>query len=544
MMPREMTIVARLWLAFCITFSLTLIVGGTGIWVSGRLGADAAAIYQRGAYGAEQLAVTKNALWELRYGVAQYLAIPTPESRAKIIAAGPVQFKSLQGGLDAFTQLDVPAETRAALEAVKSSFGEYRDKRPGWFELMEAGKIEEAAEYRARTILKSGAATVKNLEELIRVHTEDSLALSEESAKLVLSVQRLMLSVLALSLIMSIVIARWLMRAVIGPLGGEPAEAKNAVERIARGDLSARIKLLPGDERSLMAATAHMQASLIRMVSEMRHNAAELAESSTHMTTVASHVAATAQHQSEASGSMASAVREVTASIEHVSSSARSAHGVTSETESRAREGIEIIHQSADEMQRISVSVSSAADSLQSMGERSARISDIVRVIKDVADQTNLLALNAAIEAARAGEQGRGFAVVADEVRKLAERTAQATTEISSMIGGVQESAQGAIDIIVQAVERVEAGVGLSRQASESIEEIARGAHSVVESVTSISSALGEQSTASRHISANVERVAQMADENSAATREVSEAAGRLDGLAARTRAAIEKFSV
>jgi methyl-accepting chemotaxis protein len=238
------------------------------------------------------------------------------------------------------------------------------------------------------------------------------------------------------------------------------------------------------------------------------------------------------------------AVDRLTVSVNHVSDSAREAHSVTAETGSQSQAGNRIIQDTVAEMKRISQTVGEAAQTIQAMGESSQRISGIVQVIKDVAEQTNLLALNAAIEAARAGEQGRGFAVVADEVRKLAERTAQATGEIGGMIVEVQSSAQAAVGTMQQAVSRVEDGVGLAQQASESMLGISDGAQRVVQAVTDISNALKEQSVASNDIAANVEKIAQMSEENSAATREAAETARQLEELAASTRQAVAVFRV
>ncbi|GHU48802.1 hypothetical protein AGMMS50289_25740 [Betaproteobacteria bacterium] len=178
------------------------------------------------------------------------------------------------------------------------------------------------------------------------------------------------------------------------------------------------------------------------------------------------------------------------------------------------------------------------------MGAESEQISSVVQVIKEVADQTNLLALNAAIEAARAGEQGRGFAVVADEVRKLAERTAQSTGDISTMIGKIQVAAKEAVGEMERVVSQVGEGQVLAQQAHEHIQTIHGETSKVSSAITEISNALKEQSEASSDIARHVESIAQMTDENNAAAEETASGATRLNQLAGEVNGEIAQFKV
>jgi methyl-accepting chemotaxis protein len=410
--------------------------------------------------------------------------------------------------------------------------------------LLDAGKDADAAKLMTGEVVRNLDALLDSVNKLIAFQGKILEATGEAGHATYAGARNMMITFLVIALLAAVMIATWIIRAVTGPLGGEPDEAKAVVERIAQGDLTKDVQVKAGDSASLMAAMQKMQASLRRMVSDLKANAESVAAAAAQLSSTATRVAGATAHQAEAASSMAAAVEEMTVSINHVSDSAREAHSVTVSTGEQSQAGNNIIQDTVAEMRRISQTVGDTARTLQAMGESSQKISGIVQVIKDVAEQTNLLALNAAIEAARAGEQGRGFAVVADEVRKLAERTAQATTEIGGMIVEVQSSAQAAVGTMQQAVARVEDGVVLAQKASDSMLGIRSGAQRVVAAVNDISDALKEQSVASNEIAANVEKIAQMSEENSAATREVADTAHRLEKLAADTRQAVAVFRV
>lgn len=257
-----------------------------------------------------------------------------------------------------------------------------------------------------------------------------------------------------------------------------------------------------------------------------------------------SQAALSASQQSEAASAMSATVEQVTVSISHESDSARTALELSRKSGELSEHGGTTIHNAASEMTEIANAVRQTSVTIDNLGKQSDQISSVVQVIKDVAEQTNLLALNAAIEAARAGEQGRGFAVVADEVRKLAERTTQATVEITQMISAIQSSAHSAVTGMNAAVTRVDSGAALAQQAGVAINEIKEGSQQVVRVVGDISSALNEQTSASNDIARHVEKVAAMSEESSAVAQQTAQSASQLEQLTHDMRTLVNRFKI
>ncbi|MCD5363853.1 MULTISPECIES: methyl-accepting chemotaxis protein [Chromobacterium] len=335
----------------------------------------------------------------------------------------------------------------------------------------------------------------------------------------------------------------YIMRSVLGQLGGEPAVTVDIVKRIAAGQLDMAVPVKTGDQDSLLANVAGMQAQLRQLVGEIAAAANRVSEMSDDVSGHAAAVASGSEQQSEAATSMAASIEELTVSINHISDRAQDARSLSEQSGESSQQGSEVISRAVAEMRRINESVELAAGTINELVDKAQVISGIMQVIKDIADQTNLLALNAAIEAARAGEQGRGFAVVADEVRKLSERTAQATEEIAGMIAEIQQSSTQSHGSMEEAVRRAKNGLELAEQGGAAVGEISHSASGVLGVVNDISHALKEQGTASQDIAQYVEQIAMSSSKNaqaastaSAALVDMRQLAGNLRGLVSRFR--------
>ncbi|MDE2586366.1 MAG: methyl-accepting chemotaxis protein, partial [Betaproteobacteria bacterium] len=331
-------------------------------------------------------------------------------------------------------------------------------------------------------------------------------------------------------------------RNLLALLGGEPREATAITKRIAAGDLTADIRTQPGDNTSLIASMKEMQDTLRNMIGEVVADAEQVSSAATQLLHASEEVSGTAREQSEAASSMAAAMEEMTVSIDQVAENAREAHTISSQSGEHSHEGTVVIHNAAEEMRHIAQAVQSSSAIIEELGRQSDQITSIVNTIKEIADQTNLLALNAAIEAARAGEQGRGFAVVADEVRKLAERTSLSTQEIASTINKIQAGTRSAVSSMEQGVAQVEKGVELANQAGISINEIHEASQRVTTVVNDITGSIREQGTASADIAKSIERIAQMSEESVNAINHSADAARHLQQLSHSLQGAVSRF--
>ncbi|HEX5392344.1 MAG TPA: methyl-accepting chemotaxis protein [Rhodocyclaceae bacterium] len=334
-----------------------------------------------------------------------------------------------------------------------------------------------------------------------------------------------------------------LARGIYNSLGGEPSYAAEVAQAIASGDLSHRVDA-SDRSGSVLAAVAQMQSNLKSMIAQIKQGAVTLAQSSDALTQQMKEINVAAQNSSEATASTAASIQQMAVSVSHVSDNARVTEQNSKESADLAASGERLVHQAAKELDLVSEQVGAASARIAGLVERSNEIGGIADVIREIADQTNLLALNAAIEAARAGEQGRGFAVVADEVRKLAERTSEATGKITTMIHAIQQDTAAVVQSMDAVTPQVQKGVSIANDAAQTLQQINAKADSTLESIAQVANATAEQSIASGTVASSVESISQMVEGMASSVSAANRNVQALEALSVELRNSVSKFNV
>jgi methyl-accepting chemotaxis protein len=440
--------------------------------------------------------------------------------------------KSITDKFNFLEQAVVTEDGKRQLVAMQKVRTDYTEHRKQYLELVKSASKEEANRFLSSTLQAKLDAYTHEVEGMIQLQSsrlEDSNA---EAVSLAANLKVVNLSLSLLVVLVAIATALVVVRVVGQALGGEVFYANDIARQIAAGNLGVDVRTLPGDKDSLLASMKAMREQLREMVASIGKSSALVSQAAHELAEASQSVADASGKQSEATSAAAASIEQMTVSISHIADNTNEAYSISVNSEELSHKGSEIIRGAAAEMGKIGASVTASSQIIATLEQQSREISEVVNVIKEIADQTNLLALNAAIEAARAGEQGRGFAVVADEVRKLAERTTQSTSEVAVTIQKIQADTQNAVKSMDASVDQVQSGTALTQQAGSSIVVIESAAKRVAAVVNDITHSLKEQTSASNEVARNIENIASMVEANNIAASKAASSAQQLEQLA------------
>ncbi len=471
----------------------------------------------------QAITAAREAFLLARYEVRGYTATTNAETEHKAV-----------------TQLD------AAIASVKSLNAHFADVQPDALRQLEAalGSYRSALQaYKAasndvvqarKEMTDQGAAIVSLSEQLYQIQLDRRDA---ESAK----AQTLQLVSTLLALLVGIIAAVVITRQITGPI----RETLVVVDRIAKGDLSHDVQVTRRDELGvLQQGIARMGVTLRDLISGIRDGVTQIASAAEELSAVTEQTSAGVNSQKVETDQVATAMHEMTATVQEVARNAEEASQAAAAADGEAREGDKVVNEAITQIERLASEVVRSTEAMSVLQQESDKIGSVMDVIKAVAEQTNLLALNAAIEAARAGEAGRGFAVVADEVRGLAQRTQKSTEEIEGLVAGLQNGTQQVSAVMNNSRALTDSSVALTRKAGESLENITRTVSNIQSMNQQIAAAAEQQSAVAEEISRSIINVRDVSEQTAAASDDTAKSSVELARLGNQLQMMVSHFRV
>lgn len=404
-----------------------------------------------------------------------------------------------------------------------------------------AGDILAAADLAERVQNPLADQMVVNLNKLRDTINADAQAIASETTRLENFTQTLVTITVIAALILIIVAAIFLTHSIVVPL----RQVVNTAQVIAGGDLTQRIDVNGRDEMTeLSRAMLQMQTELRNTITHITQSSSELASASEELSAVAEDSTSHLMRQNDEVQQAASAVTEMSAAIDEVARNAGATAEASNESARFAHEGRDRVRETVDSLRGMTTGFTHTSATIEGLADQSRDIGKVLDVIRAIADQTNLLALNAAIEAARAGEAGRGFAVVADEVRALAHRTQESTAEIEQMIDKVQSGTEAAVVSMRESVEQANKTLDIAEIAGGSLDAIYERAGQISERNLVIASAAEEQAAVAREVDRNIVNISDLSTQTAAGSKQSAGASHELSRLAVELNNAVTRFKV
>ena len=537
---RNMNIAPRAFLGFALIGALMLFLGVFALNQMSKIRGAAEEITLSSVPSIRALDEFTQLTLRLRVLSYRLLTNREPDVQQKTLETFELRDQQIRAAQAIYEKLIDSREERAAYDEYINLLGQYRQIEARMKSLSQANQVEALRALVNSDLLSNSEQVNAVLARLLDINNKMALVTNQKAKDQYDQAFTLVVGLLVLATALTLLFAWLLTRSITVPI----AQALEAAEEVAEGNLTRPIKAEGNDEAGrLLAAMAKMQNKLRDTLQRIAGSATQLASAAEELNAVTDESARGLTQQNNEIEQAATAVNEMTSAVEEVARNAVSTSEASRNATASAGDGRDLVQETVSAIERMSGDVQATATLIGDLATESRDIGKVLDVIRGLADQTNLLALNAAIEAARAGEAGRGFAVVADEVRALAHRTQQSTSEIERMIGSIQAGTEHAVDSMRNSTERAESTLNIAKGAGISLDTINTAIVEINERNLVIASAAEEQAQVAREVDRNLVNIRDLsvqsatgASQTSAASSELSRLAVDLNGMVGRFR--------
>ncbi len=537
---RNMNIAPRAFLGFAFIGALMLFLGVFALNQMSKIRAATEDITESSVPSIRALDEFTQLTLRLRVLSYRLLTNREPDVQQKTLEAFELRNQQIRAAQGVYEKLIESGEERTTYNEYVRLLGQYHQIEERMKSLSRANQIDELRAMLNTELLSNSEQVNAVLTRLLDINNQMANATNQEAKDQYDMAFKLVVGLLIIATALTLLFAWLLTRSITVPI----AQALEAAEEVAEGNLTRPIKVDGNDEAGrLLAAMAKMQDKLRDTLQRIAGSATQLASAAEELNAVTDESARGLTQQNNEIEQAATAVNEMTSAVEEVARNAVSTSEASRAATTSAGDGRDLVQETVSAIERMSGDVQATATLIGDLANESRDIGKVLDVIRGLADQTNLLALNAAIEAARAGEAGRGFAVVADEVRALAHRTQQSTSEIERMIGSIQTGTEHAVDSMRNSTERAESTLNIAKGAGMSLDTINTAIVEINERNLVIASAAEEQAQVAREVDRNLVNIRDLsvqsatgASQTSAASSELSRLAVDLNGMVGRFR--------
>lgn len=536
---RNLNLAPRASLCFALIIALVFVLGAVALVQMGKLRDAEKDVELNWMASIRQTAEMNTGVLRLRLEIQRGIA--DPQTLKAALANIPSYKKTFIDVVMNYAPLVASEKERELYLAVKASADAYIKQLDILESLMARGDISAAVDLLATDIRPLTNRMEEQIKVLTDINNNGAVLAGQYATDIYSSGLWMIVGLIAVVIILTVSLAALLTKSITVPI----RDALSVAERIAVRDLSKEVKVSGTDEAGrLLKALAQMQENLRKTIMQIGESSTQLASAAEEMTAVTEESSRDLVSQNDEVNQAATAVTEMSAAVDEVARNAESASEESRRTRDFTEAGLERVAQTLKSIQKLSGNVEITSDKIHGLSQRAQSINKVVEVIRAIAEQTNLLALNAAIEAARAGEQGRGFAVVADEVRALAHRTQTSTQEIDQMISGMQNDSAEAVDAMGKSMELATQSLDVAQEASSSLDQIAKAIIQINERNLMIATASEEQAHVAREVDRNLVSIRELAVQSSAGASQTATACGEMSKLAVNLNKMVNRFVV